>query len=273
MTVNGTNVFARIPGTDLTAETVMVSTSYSSTAKCGTQVAPIACPGATEHAASTALVLELATTLAAAIDHFKAVVMAEPCDAHLAPEPFTDMRDGSYATADVSLLFDLGITTGTSPTTYSPNNVVTREQMASFIARVWRLVHPDAAPVDTHPFIDINPVSFAAEDIHLIWQLGITRGTGPDTYDPSGLVTRRQMAAFLSRLLLLLHPGMEPGGEHPFTDIDLEGYAEPHIALIYALGITTGTTATTYSPGDVVTREQMAAFLGRLIRALTPSTS
>ena len=483
VTANGTNIFARIPGTDLTAETVMVSTSYSSTAKCGTQVAPIACPGATEHAASTALVLELATTLgaaqtaprrtllfafwdeyddiggaaldwltayqdaartdviatvdygivganatlglrrdttisltsgsawptlsdrfanqasilhqfnmgplsrpaatvladgpfptiafsdilgpciatlgdryavvdetkldaqldeavavlsdlastdtlptitvanpdsdliadantflalaasashdpagyielqafrdeppatidtshhallAAAVDHFRAVVMAEPCDAHLAPEPFTDMRDGSYATADVSLLFDLGITTGTSPTTYSPNNVVTREQMASFIARVWRLVHPDAAPVDTHPFIDINPVSFAAEDIHLIWELGITLGTGPDTYDPSGLVTRRQMAAFLSRLLLLLHPGVEPGGEHPFTDIDLESYAEPHIALIYALGITTGTTATTYSPDNVVTREQMAAFLGRVIRALTPSTS
>ena len=483
VTTKGTNVFARIPGTDLEAETVMVSTSYSSTAKCGTEAAPIACPGATEHATSTALVLELAATLAAAetaprrtllfafwdeyddvggaaldwltayqneartdviatvdygvvganatlglrrdttvsltsssswptlsdrlanqasvlhqfgggplsrpvatvfangpfptvafsdivgpciatlgdryavvdatklgaqldeavavlsdlgstdtpptitvadpdsdlvadantfltlaasaghdpagyielqafldeppattdashhallaaaVEHFRAVVVAEPCGAHLAPEPFTDMPYGSYATDDVSLLFDLGITTGTSPTTYSPSNVVTRQQMAAFIARVWRLVHPDAAPVGTHPFTDIDPASFAAEDINLIWKLGITLGTGPHTYDPNGLVTRRQMAAFLSRLWLLLHPGVEPGGEHPFIDIDLDDYAEPHIALIYALGITTGTTATTYSPDDVVTREQMAAFLGRVIRALAPSAS
>jgi hypothetical protein len=33
--------------------------------------------------------------------------------------------------------------------------------------------------------------------------------------------------------------------------------------------VTTGTSATTFSPGDVVTREQMAAFLARLYRAVT----
>ncbi len=480
VTADGTNVFARIPGTDLAAETVMVSTSYTSTANCGTEEAPIPCPGATAHAASTALVLEIATELAnaevaprrtilfafwddhdaeggavrdwltayqdaartdvvaaldygvaganatlglrpdttvsltahsswptlgdpltsralvlhqlsgsalarptatvlstgpfpsvafsdivgpciatlgdtpavvdeaklrtqldeavavvsdlvstdtlptiaiadpdsglladtatllmlagaaghdpaayatlqtlideppgtidavhhdqfaAAVDYFSATVVNEPCDAHLAPAPFQDMRLGSYATADVSLLFDLGITTGTSPTTYSPSDVVTREQMAAFLARVWRLVHPEAEPTGDHPFIDVDPESFAAADINLIWELGITTGTAPDTYDPDGLVTRRQMAAFLCRLWLLLHPDTEPGGEHPFTDIELGDYAEPHVALIYTLGITTGTSTTTYSPDDLVTREQMAAFLGRVIRALAP---
>jgi hypothetical protein len=44
-------------------------------------------------------------------------------------------------------------------------------------------------------------------------------------------------------------------------------FAKDSVARIYGLGITTGTTATTYSPADPVTREQMASFLARLFRA------
>jgi hypothetical protein len=50
----------------------------------------------------------------------------------------------------------------------------------------------------------------------------------------------------------------------PFTDV----MGNPffcQIAQIYAQGITSGTTATTYSPAANVTREQMAAFLGRTL--------
>ena len=41
------------------------------------------------------------------------------------------------------------------------------------------------------------------------------------------------------------------------------------IACIYVLGITTGTSPTTYSPGADVTRAQMASFLARLYKATT----
>ena len=44
-------------------------------------------------------------------------------------------------------------------------------------------------------------------------------------------------------------------------------FAADDIARIYGIGITTGTSATTYSPGDHVTREQMAAVLSRLYTA------
>lgn len=51
----------------------------------------------------------------------------------------------------------------------------------------------------------------------------------------------------------------------PFVDV-AGSFAEGDIACIFGLGITTGTSATTFSPGDSVTREQMAAFLARTIR-------
>src|SRR5688572_31852897 len=50
----------------------------------------------------------------------------------------------------------------------------------------------------------------------------------------------------------------------PFTDV----MGNPffcQIAAAYFSGLTNGTTATTYSPGDVVTREQMAAFTTRTL--------
>ena len=48
--------------------------------------------------------------------------------------PFTDI-DGSIFKADIEAIYAAGITVGTSPTTYSPDNPVLRGQMATFLAR------------------------------------------------------------------------------------------------------------------------------------------
>jgi hypothetical protein len=49
----------------------------------------------------------------------------------------------------------------------------------------------------------------------------------------------------------------------PFTDVPASNAFFCQIAQAYFTGLTNGTTATTYSPGVVVTREQMAAFITR----------
>jgi hypothetical protein len=53
----------------------------------------------------------------------------------LAANPFTDLNNGSIHNADIDTVYNLGIANGTSPTTFEPNANVTREQMASFLAR------------------------------------------------------------------------------------------------------------------------------------------
>lgn len=52
--------------------------------------------------------------------------------------PFVDVSVSSFAFDDVGCIFGLGVTTGTSSSTYDPAGLVTREQMASFLARWWR---------------------------------------------------------------------------------------------------------------------------------------
>ena len=116
---------------------------------------------------------------------------------------FRDVASDSFAHYDIHLLHALAITHGTSATTYSPADFITREQMAAFLGRVWRGLHDDREPQDTAmPFDDVDPDSYAFADIALIASLDITTGTTPTTYSPTDFVTREQMAAFLARLLL-----------------------------------------------------------------------
>ena len=211
---------------------------------------------------------ETATAVRTALQAIIAELIDRNCSAYAAPEPFTDLRPTSFARADVGLLFDLEITVGTSPTTYSPDSFVTREQMAAFLARIWRLLHPDAVPSEPMPFTDVDEDSFAFDDIRLLFELGITNGTSETTYSPDDPVTREQMAAFLARVWRLLFPGIDPVSidTHPFDDVDEGSFAFDDISLIYAIEVTVGTSPTTYSPDDSVTREQMAAFLARVLR-------
>ena len=196
--------------------------------------------------------------------------------------PFNDVAIDSFARDHITQLFELGITTGTGHREYSPDTPVDREQMAAFLARIWRLLAPETpTPEGDYPFDDVEPSSFAYDDIHLIFELGITTGTGPNTYSPADEVSREQMAAFLNRLhdhldppVAASSPNPEPApdpGTYPFADVPPASFAYDDIADIHGLGITTGTSNSTYSPADTVDREQMAAFLARVYRLLAPA--
>ena len=128
-------------------------------------------------------------------------------------------------------------------------------------------------PDDATPFTDVDPGSFAKDDIPCIYGLAVTTGTSPAEYSPDDFVTREQMAAFVARLYRLVTDVGCSGGAHPFTDIDAGSFAKDDIPCIFGVGITTGTSPTLYSPDDFVTREQMAAFMARFWRteAGTPS--
>ena len=122
------------------------------------------------------------------------------CDGSGAKPSFGDVAASSYAAADVECLRVLGVTNGTSATTYSPGAVVTREQMAAFLGRLYREITGEAcAPVGSS-FVDVSPSSFAAVDVECLRVLGVTNGTSATTYSPGAVVTREQMAAFLGRL-------------------------------------------------------------------------
>ncbi|MEM9204274.1 MAG: fibronectin type III domain-containing protein, partial [Actinomycetota bacterium] len=182
------------------------------------------------------------------------------------PAPLLPFDDANtvISVSDVACIYGLGITGGTTPTTYSPNQAVDRNQMASFIARLWRAAGLEC-PAATASFVDLS-FAISAADVSCIWAIGITGGTTPTTYSPGEAVDRNQMASFLARLWRETGRSC-PSPELPFTDVDTV-ISVSDVACIYGLGITGGTTPTTYSPNQTVDRNQMASFLARLWRAL-----
>jgi hypothetical protein len=119
------------------------------------------------------------------------------------PQGFTDIGGVSLeAQKAINQLKELSITSGTSPTTFEPQGLLTRAQMALFMTRLMRaegILLPDGAD---QGFTDIGGLSAEAQKaINQMKQLGITSGVTPTTYDPSGTVTRAQMASFLARSL------------------------------------------------------------------------
>ena len=105
---------------------------------------------------------------------------------------FTDVSDASQDDA-ISWMANTGITTGTSPTTFSPGETLRRAQAAAFLHRL--AGEPSAPP---HNFSDVvagwqqNPVSWMANS-------GVTTGTSPTTFAPEDTLTRAQLVTFLYR--------------------------------------------------------------------------
>jgi hypothetical protein len=105
---------------------------------------------------------------------------------------FTDDERSAHE-ADINRVAAAGITTGCTATRYCPGAVVTREQMASFLARALNL------PSTSRDYFTDDERSVHESNINRLAASGITAGCSATRYCPTGTVTRAQMVAFLRR--------------------------------------------------------------------------
>jgi SpoIID/LytB domain protein len=118
---------------------------------------------------------------------------------------FTDLGGLSAdAVTAINRLAQLGITTGTAPGVFDPLGKVTRWQMALFLMRLHGATGFEAPAGSQNAFADLGGLSpEAVRAVNQLAELGVTTGTGPNTFGPSAEVTREQMASFLARLIRL----------------------------------------------------------------------
>ena len=108
------------------------------------------------------------------------------------PHGFTDVA-GSLDEA-VSWLSASGVTTGTTPTTFSPDQILQRGQIAAFL---WRLADRPA-PSSSHSFVDVH-AAWQHDPVSWMSQTGITTGTSGTTFSPAEILNRAQLVTFLHR--------------------------------------------------------------------------
>lgn len=114
---------------------------------------------------------------------------------------FTDVVSGSYYEGYVVWAAQNGIVKGTSDTTFSPNDPVTREQMAVFLYRYAQYLGMDVSSkgADLSAFADASSVSSWALDA-VKWAVanGIINGTDKGL-EPAATANRAQVAQIIYR--------------------------------------------------------------------------
>ena len=114
---------------------------------------------------------------------------------------FRDVQADAYYADAVSWATEQGIVTGTSQTAFSPDESVTREQMAALL---YRYAGEPSAAGDLSAYADADSVSAYASDA-MAWcvENGVLNGTDGSRLEPAASATRAEVAAVLQRFAAL----------------------------------------------------------------------
>ena len=118
-------------------------------------------------------------------------------------------------------------------------------------------------------FYDVPNGAYFYEAVKWAVKNGITTGVGNDLFAPEQPCTRAQIVTFLWRAAGSPEPKGTAAG---MTDVVSGSYYEKAVAWAIENGITTGTTATTFSPDATCTRGQSVTFLHRALKGTAPTT-
>ena len=109
---------------------------------------------------------------------------------------FSDVSTSSYYYSAVLWASQNGIVTGTSPTTFSPDTSVMRQQVAVFLYRYCTYKgYSVSASVSLAGYSDMNQIaSYALPAMQWAVAKGYMSGTSPTTLSPQAVATRAQVA-------------------------------------------------------------------------------
>ena len=198
---------------------------------------------------------------------------------------YTDIPAGSSLAGEVQKAVDYGLMNGYNATTFGYSSSMTRVQFVTVLDRMfgWSASYDVRTAVWKIPF---KAMEISEDAISPVYLPGIEEAVRHDVVDsdapfrPNDPITRGEMAEMLVRALGLKEAARQLDsstaplsdaysnlhGGTPFTDLPSKG--EGYITVAYSIGLTNGTSATTFSPNATATRAQAAAMLVRIYEKL-----
>lgn len=114
-------------------------------------------------------------------------------------------------------------------------------------------------------YIDVNKTDWFYEAVEYSLENGIFRGTDENTFSPDTALTRAMYVTVLGRIA-----GVDTSQYNTsvFKDVAVGAWYAPYVAWAAEKGITHGTDKDTFSPDEVITREQMATMTAAYFKGL-----
>ena len=174
-----------------------------------------------------------------------AALMVAGCGTMTFAKNYDDVKNDHSAKTEISILSDIGVIKGTSSNEFSPEDDVTREQMAALLFRLM-LGRDDAGRVNTSNFKDLYEPYYNGA---ISWAnaAGYIIGTSKDTFEPTGGITKQDAMTMLVRAL-----GQESAKMN-------DGYPWSYINAAIKLGLDRGLDNVAYD--QTLTRAETAVIL------------
>lgn len=178
--------------------------------------------------------------------------------------PFADVPSGSWYYDDIAYVYDAGLMTGLTATTFGPNLSTTRGMIVTIL---WRMENEPAAKHGC-PFADVRRGSYYEQAIAWASENGIVTGFDASTFAPDRAITREQLAAILFRFAA--YRGMDAvtlrENLSSFQDqAAISAYAVSALNWAVGEGLMQG-TGDKLEPTGSATRAQVAAMLRRFMQ-------
>ena len=173
--------------------------------------------------------------------------------------PFTDVPADRWSYPYIKQLYDAGVVSGTSATTFEPTANVTRAQFVTMIAG---LAGADVSGYASGPFDDVQAGSWYAPYVNWAAASGIVSGTSATTFDPAAEISRQDMAVMLYNYAQQAGVQLKQTTATPFTDEgSIAAYALPAVQALHSAGVISGMPDGSFQPQATTTREQACVVL------------
>jgi len=172
---------------------------------------------------------------------------------------FSDIDSYSWAKKPIEVMASKGVIAGTSATTYSPGQNITRADFITLLVRALEL----KADFDEN-FDDIKPSDYYYEAIGTAKALGITSGVGGNKFNPREEISRQDMMVLVARALKIAKKIDTSGTAEDIAAYkdkdDVADYAVEGVATLVKEGIIQG-NGDRINPKGYATRAEIAVVI------------
>jgi hypothetical protein len=180
---------------------------------------------------------------------------------------FLDVPADFWAVNEIEAAKAADLVRGYEGDTYGPEQPVSRDQMAVYLARAVAGGDEAVPPgPDTPHFPDVGTNFWAYRYVEYVCERGIASGYGDGLYHPEIMLDRGQMGAFIARAMAGGESGLAsytPPTTPSFPDVAVDAWNYKHVEYIAEHGVTSGYPDGRYHPEAICTRDQMAVYIVR----------
>jgi hypothetical protein len=180
-------------------------------------------------------------------------------------ENFTDCLETKWYYTYIDYAAQKNLVNGTTSTTFSPSDSMTRGQFVTIIGRMAGV--SDLPTTSNSDYLDLRSGAYYEKYVNWASAMGIVKGTASGIFQPDAAITREQMATIVYRFVKTY------GAELPadstaivsFKDsTETSAYAREAVEALRKAGLLRGDQNGNVHPADPMTRAEGTAVLVRL---------